>query len=106
MNRIKSWTGWIFVVSAGVLWGLPRVPHFHVDLPYIYHLGGLALVVLYLGLGFFSLGLYIIMTEFLSVGACRIRGLSAYLIGGGALFLAGGCGWLYLLLLGMSVNIS
>jgi hypothetical protein len=106
MDWMKFWTVWIFVVSAGVLWGLPRVPHFHVDLPYIYHLGGLALVVWYLGLGFFSLGLYIIMTECLSVGACRIRGLSAYLIGGGALILAGGCSWLYLILLEVSVNIS
>jgi hypothetical protein len=105
-DGMRSWPGWIFVVSAGALWGLPRAPHFHVDLPYIHHLGGVALVVWYFGLGFFSLGLYIIMMECLHVGAFRIRGLYAYLIGGGALILAGGCGWLYLMLLGMSVYIS
>lgn len=106
MNWITSWTVWIFFVSAGVLWGLPRVPHFHVDLPYIHHLGGPALVAWYLGLGVLSFGLYIIMTEWLSVGMFRIRSPYAYLIGGGALILAVGCGWLYLILLGMSVNIS
>lgn len=103
---MRSWPGWVFVVSAGVLWGLPRFPYFHVDLPYIYHLGGFALVVWYLGLGFFSLGLYIIMTKWLSGGTFRLRGLYVYLVGAGALILAGGCGWLYLMLLGMSKNIS
>ena len=85
---------------------LPRIPYYHEDLPYIYDLGGLAFVVWYLGLGFLSLGLYIIVTECLRSGLRRVKNLHAFLLGGGALVLAGLCGWLYFILLGMSTRLS
>lgn len=106
MNGMKGWPVWIFCVSALALWGIPHVPYFHVDLPYIFDLGGCALVVLYLGGGFLSLGLYFTIIEGLDVPVCRVKLPYAVLIGGGALMLAGGCFWLYLTLLRMSVAIS
>ncbi len=105
MDWINSWRGWIFVVSSGVLWGLPRVPYYHADLPYIHVLGGLALVAWYIGLGFLSLGLYIIASVCLRVGVVRVKSLHTIFLGGGAFILAGLFWWLYLLLLGMSVRL-
>ena len=106
MDWIKSWPGWTFFVCAVVLWGLPRVPYYHEDLPYIHDLGGLALVVWYIGLGLLTLGLNVIVTECLSEGVHRVKSRHELLIGGGALILACGLGWLYLILLGMSVRVS
>jgi hypothetical protein len=105
MNGIKGWPVWIFCVSALALWGIPHVPYFHVDLPYIFELGGSALVVLYLGVGFFSLGLYLTIIERLKTPVRTVTP-HAVLIGGGAFMLAGGCFWLYLTLLRMSVALS
>ncbi len=103
---MRSWPGWGFVVSAGVLWGFPRVPHYHEDLPYIYDLGGLALVALYIGVGFLSFGLYVFVTERLSAGLFQVMRLRPIFIGGGALILAGLLGWLYFILLGISLSMS
>lgn len=105
MNGMKGWSVWIFCVSALALWGIPHVPYFHVDLPYIFELGGSALVVLYLGAGFLSLGLYLTIIESLNAPVRQVKPYAVF-IGGGALMLAGGCFWLYLTLLRMSVAIS
>lgn len=105
MNWMKSWPGWIFFISAGVLWGLPRVPYYQEGLPYIYDLGGPALVAWHIGLGFLSLGLYVIVTACVSVCVSRVKRLQALLFGGGALILAGGFSWLYLILLRISVMV-
>lgn len=106
MNGLQFWPVWMFGVSAGVLWGLPRLPHYHVDLPYIYDLGGCAVVAWYMGLGFLSLGCYILSTEALRRHACRHKRVDAVLTGGVAFMLAGGFWGLYHVLLEMSVNIS
>ena len=106
MALMKSWPGWIFFVSAGVLWGLPCVPYYHEDLPYIYDLGGFAFVAWYIGLGFLSLGLYVIGSECLRLGIFRVKRLHGFFLGGGALVLAGVFGWLYLILLEISVKVS
>lgn len=102
MNGTKGWPVWIFGVSIFALWGIPHVPFFHVDLPYIFELGGSALVVLYFGVGFLSLGLYLTISERLLAPVRLVKSYPVY-IGGGALLLAGGCFWLYLTLLRMSV---
>lgn len=106
MNGIKIWPVWIFCVSALALWGIPCVPYFHVDLPYIFNLGGSALVALYIGVGFLSLGGYLTIIGRLNAPGRRVKLPYAVFIGGGALLLASGCFWLYLTLLRMSVAVS
>jgi hypothetical protein len=92
-------------VSSMVLWGLPRFSHYQEGLPYLYHLGGMALVAWYLGLGFLSLGLYRLVMGCLSFRLFQAKGLHEFLVGGVALILAGACVWLYLMLLEMSVTM-
>jgi hypothetical protein len=92
-------------VSGATLWWLHRIPYYQEGLPYIYDLGGPALVAWYSGLGLFSLGLYIVM-DWLIAGRFHIKSLRRLFIGEGILILAFGLGWLYLILLEMSVRMS
>jgi hypothetical protein len=106
MKWITSWPFWMSLVSVGVTVGLPRVPYYQEGLPYVYDLGGMALVIWYMGLGFLILGLYIIVRGCLSAKVFLRRRFHALLYGGAALIIAGGCQWLYLILLEMSVNVT
>lgn len=106
MDWITSWPAWMVLISVGVTVGLPRVPYYQEGLPYIYDLGGMALVAWYIGLGFLILGLYFIVLGCVSAGLFLNRRLHALLFGGVALILAGGCHWLYLILLEMSVRVT
>ncbi len=105
MDWITSWPAWMFLISVGIPVGLPRVPYYQEGLPYIYDLGGMALVA-YIGLGFLILGLYVIVLGCVNAGLFLSRRLPALLFGGAALILAGGCHWLYLILLEMSVKVT
>jgi hypothetical protein len=106
MYRLQIWPVWLFGVSAGILWGLPRAPYYHVDLPYIHYLGGCALVALYVGMGFLSLGSYLLVTEATSSHGSRRTRRHARVTGTVAVILAGGLFGLYYVLLEMSVSVS
>lgn len=106
MDWISSWPAWMLMISVGVTEGLPRVPYYQEGLPYIYDLGGMALVIWYLGLGFLILGLNFIVMGCVSAGWFPSRRLHGLLFGGVALILAGGCHWSYLILLEMSVRVT
>lgn len=103
---ITSWPAWMALISVGVTLGLPRVPYYQEGLPYIYALGGMALVVWFIGLGFLMLGLYSLVMGCVGVGWFLSKRLQAVLLGGVALILAGGCHWFYLLLLEMSIRVT
>jgi hypothetical protein len=106
MAGITSWPTWMVLLAASVTVGLPRVPYYQQGLPYIYDLGGMALVIWFIGLGFLILGLYFVVMGCVSAGWFLSRRLSAVLFGGMSLILAGGCHWFYLLLLEMSVRVT
>lgn len=106
MDWITSWPTWMVLMSVGVTVGLPHVPYYQEGLPYIYDLGGMALVTWYIGLGFFSLGLYFIVMGCVSAGWFLSRRFHAVLFGGVALILGGGCHWSYLILIEMSVRVT
>ena len=106
MAWITSWPAWMVLLSVGVTVGLPRVPYYQEGLPYIYDLGGMALVAWFIGLGFLILGLYFVVMGCVSAGWVLNRRLTAVLFGGVALIFAGGCHWFYLMLLEMSVRVT
>ncbi|MGP0595177.1 hypothetical protein ACTRXD_21865 [Nitrospira sp. T9] len=106
MAWITSWPAWMVLLSVAVTVGLPRVPYYQEGLPYIYDLGGLALVAWFIGFGFLILGLYFVVMGCVSAGWFLSRRLSAVLFGGVALIFAGGCYWFYLILLEMSVKVT
>lgn len=106
MDWIISWPAWMFLISVAVTVGLPRVPYYQEGLPYVYDLGGMALVAWYIGLGFLILGLYFILMGCVSAGWFLSRRVHTVLFGGAALILAGGCHWFYLILLEMSVKAT
>lgn len=103
---ITSWPAWMVLLSVGVTVGLPRLPYYQEGLPYIYDLGGMALVTWYIGLGFLILGLYFVVMGCVGGRWFVSRGLPAVLFGGVALILAGGCHWFYLMLLEMSLRVT
>lgn len=103
---LQSWVVWIFVVAMGVVWGLPHLPHYHRDLPYIYDLGGTIFVMWYMGLGFLSLGLYALVAGCVHLGnSWRIR-VRAFLLGGGSLLIAGILWWLHKLFINLSIRLG
>lgn len=106
MDWITSWPAWMLLISVSVTVGLPRVPYYQEGLPYIYALGGMALVAWYIGLGFLILGLYFILMGCVSAEGFLSKRLHAVLFGGVALTLAGGCHWFYLIVLEMSVQAT
>jgi hypothetical protein len=106
LDWISSWPAWMGLLSAGVTVGLPRVPYYQEGLPYIYDLGGMALVAWFIGLGFLILGLYFVVMGCVSAGWFLSRRLIAVLFGGVGLILAGGCHWFYLIWLEMSVRVT
>lgn len=106
IDWISSWPVWMFLISVGVTIGLPRVPYYQEGLPYIYDLGGMALVAWYIGLGFLIFGLYFLVMGCVRAGLILSLRLQALLFGGVAVILGGGCHWLYLILLEMSVRVT
>ncbi len=101
---LQSWVVWIFVVAMGVVWGLPHLPHYHRDLPYIYDLGGTIFVMWYMGLGFLSLGLYGLVTSFVHLGTFwRVR---IFFLGWGSLLLAAILWWLQDVFMNLSIRLG
>jgi len=97
---------WVCLVAVGVVWGLPRMPHYHEDLPHIYALGGPALVVWYIGLGFLSIGLYGLLAGLLNWEFTRVQRVRAFYYGVGCVVFAGACGVLYVVMMDLSVNVE
>ena len=58
MKWLESWIFWVIFAAGCAVFVLPHVAFYQVWMPYGYDLGGIALVVLYLSIGFGSLGLY------------------------------------------------
>jgi len=67
MGWLKSWSCWALIVAGCAIFLLPKIPFYQDWMPYGYDLGGLALVVLYLSLGFWTLGLYGLVTGGMSL---------------------------------------
>ena len=51
---LGHWSFVAFLFLSGVLWGITKLPFYQEGLPYLYDLGGLALVAFYLSLGCLS----------------------------------------------------
>ena len=92
---IRSWPSWVFLVVTIVVMGLPRVPHYQEGLPYLQDLGGPALVSWYIGLGFFSLGVFGVTTGLTERGASFQRRVRSWSLGVGSLILSCSFGALY-----------
>lgn len=81
LNRLlHHWVPWAFFLSAGVLWGLPNLPFYQEGLPYLYDLGGSALVAYYLSLGCLSfsvaVGTFFLFSRKGNFGSIRLKRLT------------------------------
>ncbi len=102
---LRSWVGWVCLVVIVVVWGLPRLPHYQAWMPYGYTLGGLALVAVYLAIGFGSLGLYGLALGILN-GKCHSFQTSRKIkVGFIALSLAIGLLWYYMKLMDLTLTL-
>ncbi len=61
MKWLGSWIFWVIFAAGCAVFFLPKFPYYQVWMPYGYDLGGIALVILYLSIGFGSLGFYGLM---------------------------------------------
>ena len=75
-------------------------------MPYGYELGGMALVMLYLSLGFGSLGLYGLVSGWLSGMAVSQKSRGALKIGMIALGVTAGLVWCYLTLMDLTLDLK
>jgi hypothetical protein len=106
MWLLRSWVGWTLLVVIGVVWGVPRLPLYHRDLPYIYDLGGTIFVLWYMGLGFLSLGFYGLVTGLFPLRTSWRARLRGFLLGGGSLLLTGILWWLQTVFMNLSVRLG
>ncbi len=102
---LRSWICWVGLVVIGVVWGLPRIPHYQVWMPYGYELGGLALVLLYLSLGMWSLGIYGVAAGVMRWGVSLSHNRKAFKIGFTSLLLASGVTWCYMKLMAFTLKL-
>ena len=105
MGWLKSWSCWVLLVSGCAIFLLPKFPFYQDWMPYGYDLGGLALVVLYLSLGFWSFGLYSLVTGGMSWKSVSQKRRYAFKMGMAALGFASGLVWLYLKLMNLTLNL-
>jgi hypothetical protein len=94
------------MVVLGVVWGLPRMPHYQDWMPYGYELGGMALVLLYLFFGFGSLGLYSLIIGGLRWMTAPQKSAFLFKVGIGTLALTLGCVWGYLQLMDLTLSVQ
>ncbi len=102
---LRSWVCWVYLVVSGVVWGLPRIPHYQNWMPYGYELGGMALVMMYLSFGLGSLGLYSFMLGGFSLRSESLKSRRAFKIGLAALVLSTGLLWCYLKLMDLTLAL-
>ena len=103
---LRSWVCWVCLVTLGVGWGLPRMPHYQDWMPYGYELGGIALVVMYLSFGLASLGIYGLVAGGMHWGTTVSQNRSAFRMGLIALVLASGFVWGYMKLMALTLKLS
>ena len=103
---LHHWVTWAFLVSAVVLWGLPQLPYYQEGLPYLYDLGGSALVAFYLFLGCLSVCLAVGVRVWLgsATESLQINIHKKIVFWFGAL--AAGCLAIYFVLMNLSVNLG
>lgn len=102
---LSSWVCWVCLVACGVVWGLPRMPHYQDWMPYGYKLGGMALVMMYLSLGLGSLGIYSLVAGGMGWGATVVQNRKAFRVGFTALVLASGLVWGYMKLMALTLKL-
>lgn len=102
---LKSWVCWVCLVAIGVVWGLPRIPHYQDWMPYGYELGGMALVAMYLSFGLGSLGIYGLVAGGMRWGATVSQNRKAFRVGLTALVLAAGLVWCYTKLMVLTLKL-
>ncbi len=100
---LRSWACWTCLVVIGVVWGLPRLPHYQAWMSYGHELGGLALVVIYLAIGFSSLGLYGLAMGTMNGRSNSLQTYRGIKIGSVALSMAIGLVWCYLKLMDLTL---
>ncbi len=100
-----SWGSWVGLVASGVVWGLPRMPHYQDWMPYGYKLGGIALVVMYLSFGLGSLGVYSLVAGGMGWGTTVTQNRKIFRLGFTALVLALGLGWSYMKLMSLTLQL-
>ncbi len=103
---LRSWVCWVGLVAMGVVWVLPRLPHYQDWMPYGYELGGVALVLLYLSFGMGSLGMYGLIAGCNRWGATVDQNWKIVQIGFIAIVLASGFMWSYLKLMSMTLKLQ
>ena len=106
MKWLTSCFAWIFLVACGATFLLPKAPHYQNWMPYGYELGGMALVMLYLSLGFASLGLYGLVSGWLSGKVVLQKSRKTLKIGMIALGVAAGLVWCYLTLMNLTLDLK
>ena len=102
---LKSWPCWALIVVGCATWILPEIPYYQDWMPYGYELGGIALVVMYLSFGCWSLGLYSFVMGGLSWGSDSLKSRLAFKVGLAALSLAIGLVVCYLQLMHLTLSV-
>jgi hypothetical protein len=102
---LRSWIFWVIIIVSCATFLLPKIPYYQDWMPYGYDLGGMALVVLYLSFGFFSLGLYGLVMGGLSWRSDSLKSRRAFNIGLASLGLATGLVWSYLKLMNLMLSL-
>ena len=100
-----SWSFWVFSVAGCAIFLLPKAPFYQTWMPYGYELGGLALVMLYLSLGFWSLGFYGVLMGGLGWKSVPPKCRGALKMGIASLGIAVGLGWCYVKVMTLMVNL-
>lgn len=102
---LRSWVCWVCMVVIAAVWGIPRLPHYQDWMPYGYELGGLALVVSYLAIGFGSLCLYGLAMGILNGRSHSLKAYRGVKIGVVALSMAIGLLWCYMKLMDLTLAL-